>query len=123
MGTTAQPCLLQPTPVLGRALSFNAEIAEAPSSAHVKRTAQESYDPPTFVLRRSMPWASSHEQGLEFIAYVESLERFERQLTRMLGLEDGIVDALFDFSRPITGSYYFCPPVAGNRLDLSALGF
>jgi hypothetical protein len=26
------------------------------------------------------------------------------------------------FSRPITGGYYWCPPVANNRLDLSAVG-
>jgi putative iron-dependent peroxidase len=108
--------------VMGRNADTNAEIADAPASAHVKRSAQESYDPPAFMVRRSMPWATAHEQGLEFIAYVESLDRFERVLRRMVGLEDGIVDALFSFSRPVTGSYYWCPPVAGNRIDLTRLG-
>jgi hypothetical protein len=28
----------------------------APPSAHVKSAAQESYDPPAFMVRRSMPW-------------------------------------------------------------------
>jgi len=88
----------------------------------VKRTAQESYDPETFMVRRSMPWASAGEQGLEFVAFVESLDRFERQLVRMMGLDDGVTDALFTFSRPVTGGYYWCPPIAGARLDLSALG-
>ncbi len=108
--------------IIGRRADTNAEIATAPASAHVKRTAQESYDPPAFMVRRSMPWAAAHEQGLEFIAYVESLDRFERVLRRMAGLDDGIVDGLFTFSRPLTGGYYWCPPVTRGRLNLSCLG-
>lgn len=108
--------------IIGRRADTNAEIATAPASAHVKRTAQESYDPPVFMVRRSMPWAAAHEQGLEFIAYVESLDRFERVLRRMAGLDDGIVDGLFTFSRPLTGGYYWCPPVTRGRLNLSCLG-
>lgn len=108
--------------IIGRRADTNAEIATAPASAHVKRSAQESYDPPAFMVRRSMPWAAAHEQGLEFIAYVESLDRFERVLRRMAGLDDGIVDGLFTFSRPLTGGYYWCPPVTRGRLNLSCLG-
>jgi putative iron-dependent peroxidase len=69
-----------------------------------------------------MPWVSGSEQGLEFIAYGASLDLYERVLRRMLGLEDGIVDAMFSFTRPVTGGYYWCPPVSGTRLDLAALG-
>jgi len=108
--------------IIGRRADTNAEIDDAPESAHVKRSAQESFDPEAFMVRRSMPWASAHRQGLEFIAYGESLDRFERVLRRMVGLEDGIVDGLFTFSTPLTGSYYWCPPVSGNRLNLSRLG-
>jgi len=42
---------------IGRRLSDNEELDDAPVSAHVKRTAQESFDPQAFILRRSMPWA------------------------------------------------------------------
>jgi putative iron-dependent peroxidase len=42
---------------VGRRKSDNEELPGAPPSAHVKRTAQESFDPEAFVLRRSMPWA------------------------------------------------------------------
>jgi len=108
--------------MIGRRLSDNEEIAEAPDTAHVKRTAQELFDPPTFLVRRSMPWENGAEHGLEFIAYGNTLDRFERILRRMCGLDDGIVDALFRFSRPTGGSYYWCPPLARDRLDLSALG-
>ncbi len=108
--------------VIGRRLSTNEEMEDAPPSAHVKRTAQESFEPPAFMLRRSMPWGSSTEHGFYFVAYGESLDRFERSLRRMAGLDDGIVDALLVFTRAVTGGYYWCPPVVGGRLDWTALG-
>jgi len=108
--------------VIGRRIDTNEEMDDAPPSAHVKRTAQESYDPPAFMVRRSIPWSTGLQQGLEFIAYGESLDRFERVLRRMAGLEDGLADALFSFSRPVTGSYYLCPPVAAGALDLRRIG-
>ena len=38
--------------MFGRRRDDNEEIADAPPSAHVKRTAQESFEPEAFVLRR-----------------------------------------------------------------------
>ncbi|MDQ3282814.1 MAG: Dyp-type peroxidase [Acidobacteriota bacterium] len=108
--------------LIGRRAESNEEIEDAPESAHVKRTAQESFDPEAFMVRRSMPWAAAEMEGLEFVAFVESLDRFERMMRRMAGLDDGIVDGLFTFSRPVTGGYYWCPAVVDGKLDLSALG-
>jgi putative iron-dependent peroxidase len=108
--------------MIGRCRDSNEEIEEAPATAHVKRTAQEDFNPPAFMVRRSLPWDLGREQGLEFVAYANSLDRFEVMMRRMVGLEDGIVDALFKFSRPVSGGYYWCPPLVGDRLDLSALG-
>lgn len=105
--------------IIGRRRDDNEELEDAPESAHVKRSAQESFDPEAFMVRRSMPWSNGQAQGLEFIAYGRSLDAFEQVLRRMLGLDDGIVDALFRFSRPVTGGYYWCPPVAAGRLDFS----
>lgn len=107
---------------IGRRLSDNEEISDAPASAHVKRTAQESFDPPAFMLRRSMPWGTVTEHGLYFIAFGSTVDPFERMLRRMAGLEDGVVDALMRFSRAQTGAHYFCPPVRETSYDLSALG-
>lgn len=107
---------------IGRRLSDNEEIDDAPESAHVKRTAQESFDPEAFVVRRSMPWTEGTRCGLVFTAFGNSLDAFEAQLRRMLGVEDGVTDALFKFTRPLTGAYFWCPPVKGGKLDLSALG-
>ncbi len=108
--------------VIGRRVSDNEELEDAPESAHVKRTAQEDFEPEAFVVRRSMPWAEGGEEGLEFVAFGRSLDAFEAQLIRMSGIEDGIVDALFRFSRPVTGGYFWCPPTEGGKLNLTAIG-
>jgi len=107
--------------IIGRRKSDNEELDDAPESAHVKRTAQESFAPEAFVVRRSMPWSNEQGAGLMFLAFGHSFEAFEAQLRRMSGLDDGIVDGLYRFSRPITGGYYWCPPLSAGRLDLSAL--
>ena len=107
---------------IGRRKRDNKELANAPASAHVKRTAQESFTPEAFVWRRSMPWADAAHAGLVFVAFGKSLDAFDAQLKRMAGAEDGTVDALFTFTRPVTGAYYWCPPVRKGRIDLRAIG-
>ena len=107
--------------IIGRRKSDNEELEDAPPSAHTKRTEQESFSPESFVLRRSMPFASPGDEGLMFVAFGKSFDAFEAQLRRMVGLEDGITDALFRFSSATTGGYYWCPPVSTGRLDLGAL--
>jgi putative iron-dependent peroxidase len=107
--------------VIGRRKSDNAEIDDAPVSAHVKRTAQESFDPEASVLRRSMPWADGTGEGLVFVAFGQSFQPFEALLRRMVGADDGIPDALFTFTRPISGHYFLCSPMHNGKLDLRAL--
>lgn len=106
---------------IGRRKSDNEELATAPESAHVKRTAQESFEPEAFILRRSMPWNEGIDGGLYFVAFGHSLAAFDALLKRMVGLDDDITDALFSFTRPISGAYFWCPPVKDNQLDLSLL--
>lgn len=106
---------------IGRRRSDNEELEDAPAAAHVKRTAQESFSPEAFVLRRSMPWVEAQAAGLYFVAFGHSLDAFTAQMRRMSGLEDGITDALFRFTRPLTGAFYWCPPLAHGRLDLAGV--
>jgi putative iron-dependent peroxidase len=106
---------------VGRDQETDEELEDAPRSAHVKRTAQESFEPEAFILRRSMPYGGVREHGLNFVAFGESLDRFERQLRRMSGHDDGIPDGILSFTRAVSGGYYFCPPVRAGRCDLSAL--
>jgi putative iron-dependent peroxidase len=105
--------------MVGRRRADDVELEDAPAYAHVRRTAQESFAPPAFVVRRSMPWTDGTGCGLLFVAFGRSLAPFEAQLARMLGLEDGVVDALYRFTKPVTGGSYWCPPVgAGGAIAL-----
>lgn len=106
---------------IGRRRRDNSELARAPASAHVKRTAQESFEPEAFLVRRSMPWVDRRQAGLMFVAFGKSLDAFEAQLARMVGADDGITDALFRFTRPVTGAYFWCPPMRHGRIDLSGI--
>ncbi len=94
---------------IGRYRDTNEEF-DAPEFAHVKRTAQESFDPEAFVVRRSMPWRDTRGSGLMFVAYGRNFQAFDAQIRRMTGSVDGIVDGLFGFTRPVTGGFYWCPP-------------
>jgi putative iron-dependent peroxidase len=107
--------------LIGRRQSENEELEDAPPYAHVKRTAQEDFEPPAFLVRRSMPWADEDGEGLLFLAFGRSLDAYDAVLQRMIGAEDGVVDGLFQFTRPITGGFYWCPPLIDGRLDLRAI--
>lgn len=109
--------------VIGRHISDNEEFDEAPDSAHVKRSAQEDFTPEAFMLRRSMPWAEDMNGGLVFVSFGHSFAAFETILKRMLGKEDSMIDGLFSFTRPISGAYFWCPPISAGKLDLTAIGF
>lgn len=106
--------------IVGRRLSDDEELEDAPASAHVKRADQEGFAEPTPMLRRSMPWGDPRRHGLQFIAFMTDLARSDRVLRRMAGLEDGTKDALLGHTQAETGAYYFCPPVKAGRLALLA---
>lgn len=106
----------------GRRRSNNEPLEDAPPTAHIKRVEQESVAPPAFVLRRSMPWAQDQRAGLVFVAFGKSFDAFEALLNRMTGQDDGVTDALFHISKPITGAFFWCPPLRDSRLDLRVLG-
>ncbi|TNF33751.1 MAG: Dyp-type peroxidase [Gammaproteobacteria bacterium] len=103
---------------IGRRLSDNEEFESAPLSAHVKRTEQNDYTPPIFILRRSMPWQQGLNAGLMFIAFTAVQDTFNLFWHNMLGMNDGIEDALFSFTKPLKADAYWCPPVENGRLRL-----
>ncbi len=107
--------------IIGRAKTTNEEIDDAPKSAHVKRVEQDDFDPQAYVVRRSSPWIENQQSGLMFVSFGHSFDAFELQLNRMVGLDDGVTDALFTFSKPLTGNYYWCPPMGEEGLDLAQL--
>jgi len=108
--------------VIGRTKTDGVELEDAPATAHVKRVDQEGFDPPMFILRKSMPWGNLERNGLQFVAFTNDLDHVEKMLHRMVGEDDGVSDSLLRFTRAETGAYYFCPPLRAGRYDLSALG-
>ena len=71
------------------------------------------------IFRRSVPWGTVTAQGLYFVAFSADPTRFHRMLARMFGTTpDGLHDRLTDFSRPVSGGYYFVPSLEA----LSGLG-
>jgi putative iron-dependent peroxidase len=50
------------------------------------------------------------EHGPYFVAFSADRTRYDRLLARMFGAAgDGVYDRLTDFSRPVSGDYYFAP--------------
>lgn len=102
--------------IIGRRQSDNEELDDAPISAHVKRTAQESFEPEAFMMRRSMPWISGQDSGLVFVCFARSVLPFKQQMARMAGQEDGVTDGLFRFSQPINGAFFWVPPMKDGKV-------
>ncbi len=107
--------------IIGRTLKEDIELDDASASAHVRRTAQEDFQPAAFMWRRSMPWVEAMQGGLLFQAFAAQTRPLVAQLRRMSGCDDGLVDHLFRLSRPIDGAFFWCPPMHQGHLDLRAL--
>jgi putative iron-dependent peroxidase len=100
---------------IGRTKLTSKELAPdaKPPTAHIARVeiADESGDELP-VYRRSVPYGTLAEHGLQFVAFSADRARIDRMLARMFGLgPDGLHDRLTDFSRPVTGAFYFAPPL------------
>jgi putative iron-dependent peroxidase len=110
--------------VFGRTKPDSVELADKPPTAHISRVVIEEPGPDgepaeLEIFRRSAPWGTVTEHGLYFVAFSADPARFDRMLARMFGTSgDGLHDHLTDFSRPVSGSYYFAPSLE----SLAALG-
>ena len=64
------------------------------------------------IYRRSAPFGTVQEKGLLFLAFAKELIRFSSQLESMYGLtEDKKIDQLINYSKAVSGSYWFAPSV------------
>ncbi len=98
--------------VIGRTKSDSIELeaSRKPPTAHIARVVIEDDGEELEIYRRSAPYGNVKEAGLFFVAFSADPTRFTRMLWRMFGVSgDGLRDRLTDFSRPVTGSYYFVP--------------
>jgi porphyrinogen peroxidase len=105
--------------VIGRTKPDSAELSdeEKPATAHIARVEIRSPGGEELpIYRRSVPYGTVAEHGLYFVAFSADRERFDQMLERMFGVSgDGSHDRLTEFSRPISGGYYFAPSL--NALE------
>ena len=98
--------------VIGRTKEESDELPPElkPETAHISRMEVESGGEELQIYRRSTPYGNMKEKGLYFLAFSADPGRYEQMLARMYGVsEDGVEDRLTDFSRPVSGSYFFTP--------------
>jgi putative iron-dependent peroxidase len=96
---------------IGRTKLDSEELDDSvkPPTAHIARVVIEEDGKELEIYRRSTPYGTVAEHGLYFLGFSAELSRFDKMLARMFGTADGIRDHLTDFTRPVTGSYYFAP--------------
>jgi putative iron-dependent peroxidase len=108
--------------VIGRTKQASIELndAEKPSDAHISRVSVEDEKGEEMeIVRQSMSYGkgSSRKQGLFFIAYSNTLSKFEVMLSRMVGAHnnnnnnDGIKghDRLMTYSTCVLSNWYYVP--------------
>ena len=98
--------------VFGRTKRDSIELSETekPPTAHIARVEVTIDGMELEIFRRSVPFGTVEEHGLYFVAFSADPTRFDVMLSRMFGLTgDGVRDRLLDFSRPVSGAYYFAP--------------
>jgi len=83
-----------------------------PPTAHIARVVIEEDGQELEIFRRSTAYGTVREHGLQFIAFTKDLTIVDKMLARMFGTAgDGLHDHLTDFTRPVTGAYYFAPSI------------
>jgi porphyrinogen peroxidase len=102
--------------VFGRSKPDSIEFvgARLPTNAHIARVQIDDAGGEEIpIYRRSVPYGTTLEHGINFLAFAADRARFDRMLGRMFGPnDDGLHDRLADFSRPVSGAYYFAPSLS-----------
>jgi porphyrinogen peroxidase len=98
--------------VIGRTKADSVELSdsEKPPTAHIARVEMTVGDEELEIFRRSVPYGTAAEYGLNFVAFSAARERYDLMLERIFGnAADRVRDRLTDFSRPFSCAYYFAP--------------
>jgi putative iron-dependent peroxidase len=95
---------------IGRTKPDSVELHDKPPNAHIARVVIEEDGEELEIYRRSVPYGRVGELGLYFLAFSADPSRFTKMMARMFGTAgDGLHDHLTDFTRPVTGAFYFAP--------------
>ena len=106
--------------VIGRTKADSIELKgeHQPADSHVSRTDIKMDGNPVKIYRRSTPTGGVQNPGLFFLAFSSEITRFQWLLNSMFGqTDDGRQDQLLNYSKPLSGSFYFAP----NLRDLDKL--
>lgn len=104
--------------IIGRTKPDSRELDDEvrPATSHVSRVVIEEDGEELQILRHSFPYGTTREHGLFFIAYGRRLATFGKMLRRMYGTSgDGVHDRLMEFTRAVSGGYFFAPSVERLR--------
>jgi porphyrinogen peroxidase len=104
--------------VIGRTKLNSVELPDEqmPANAHIARVQVSDGDYELEIYRRSVPYGTVAEHGLYFVAFSADRTRFDHMLARIFGTtEDGVRDHLTDFSRPVSGAFYYAPSLTTLR--------
>ncbi len=107
--------------VIGRTKPDSIELTgdAMPKDSHVSRTDISREGLAVKIYRRSAPAGGVRDAGLYFLAFSADIDRFDWLLQSMFGLSgDGRRDRLLGYSRPVSGSYFYAPPLDSLRACL-----
>ncbi len=86
------------------------ESTDKAPTAHFKRVSIKEGGKSLEILRHSMPYGTTSEHGLYFVAYCDTPGNFEDMLEQMIvGDVDGHYDHLLNYSWAVTGASFFAP--------------
>jgi porphyrinogen peroxidase len=94
--------------VIGRRKVDSVELDDKPEDSHVASTDQDRFGK---IFRRNMPYGTVTSHGTMFVGFSADRQPLQAMLESMAGLAEGPRDALTDYTRALTGAYYFIPSI------------
>ena len=97
--------------VIGRTKPDSVELDDLPENSHLGRVVHTGEDGEELeIYRRSVPYGTTTEAGLYFLAFTDDLAKIDLMLGSMFGATgDGLHDRLVTFSETVSGAYYYAP--------------
>lgn len=100
--------------LIGRTLEHSIELdpPQLSERSHISRVVIEDDEGEELeIFRRSTPFGNQQEHGLVFVGFSPERERMNDMLKNMIGLDDGVVDHINDFSTCVGSGWYAVLPV------------
>ena len=92
--------------VIGRRKLGSVELDPKPETSHVARTDQDQFGK---IFRRNIGYGTLTQHGTIFVGFSPDRQRLDAMLVSMTARGGGPRDRLTDFTRALTGAYYFVP--------------